>query len=126
MTFYIKKDSELPSLRMQLIDDGRHSFRSFHESIQNAVVTFTMTNKDTSVAKIMNAPCEVQKREIDSCEEQYVVCYNWKKRDTKDVGVFKGVFNIDFGKITSEDGTEYPTGRLVMPIREELDVIILP
>lgn len=126
MTFYIKQNSVLPGLRMELIDDGRHSFRSFHESIQNATVTFSMTNVDTNVKKISNASCTVQKRDIDSCEDQYVICYDWKARDTKEAGTFKGVFTIEFGQITSEDGTEYPTGKLLMPIREELDITILP
>lgn len=126
MTFYIKQNSVLPILRMELIEDGRHSFRSFHESIQNADVTFTMTNVDTNVVKIANGKCDVQKRMVDSCEEQYVICYEWKARDTKETGAFKGVFTINFGKITSEDGTEYPTGKLLMPIREELDIVVLP
>ena len=126
MTFYIKQNSVLPTLRMELIDDGRHTFRSFNESIQNAAVKFSMVNADTGTKKISNAECYIQKRDIDSCEDQYVICYDWKARDTKDPGTYVGTFTIDFGQITSEDGTLYPTGKLMMPIREDLYVTVLP
>ena len=50
--FYIKQGSTLPTLRMELIEDGRHDFNKFHECIQAAEITFTMTNIDTNVVKV--------------------------------------------------------------------------
>lgn len=123
--FYIKKESILPILRMELIFDGRHTFRKFHECIQDADITFTMTNLDTGVVKIANAPCYIKMMENDGCVEEYVICYNWKKRDTKEKGTYEGEFTINFnGNITSEK-TSYPIGELVMPIREKLYITIL-
>lgn len=123
-TFHIKQNSELPILRMELIDDGRNDFRKFHESIQNADITFTMKNLNTGLIKILNAPCYAKLRESDGCVEQYVICYEWKKRDTKEKGVYEGEFNIIFGDDIKSDTTTYPSGSLLMPIREKLIINI--
>lgn len=123
--FTINKDSILPILRMELIYDGRHDFNKFWDAIQDADITFTMTNVDTKVIKIANAPCHIKLREEDGCVDQYVICYEWKKRDTKERGVYEGVFTINFnGNITNENGISYPKGDLVMPIREKLFIVI--
>lgn len=123
--FFINKDSVLPILRMELIYDGRHDFNKFWDAIQESDITFTMTNVDTKVIKIANAPCYIKLREIDGCVDQYVICYDWKKRDTKERGTYEGVFTINFnGNLTSETDTSYPKGDLIMPIREKLMITI--
>ena len=123
--FYIRQNSTLPTLRMELIEDGRHDFRKFYESVQNCTITFTMVNVDTKITKIAKAPCYIKSKEDDGCVEKYVICYDWKPRDTKEAGTFKGTFELTFGQIKSDE-TEYPTGNLNMPIRETLNIIILP
>lgn len=123
--FHIKKGSTLPTLRMELIEDGRHDYRKFYDSIQNCSITFTMVNIDTNITKVAKAPCYIKLKEDGGCVEKYVICYDWKERDTKDVGTYKGTFDITFNPIKSDE-TEYPTGKLIMPIREALSIIILP
>ena len=123
--FYIRQNSTLPTLRMELIEDGRHDFRKFYESVQNCTITFTMVNVDTKITKIAKAPCYLKLKEDDGCVEKYVICYDWKPRDTKEAGTFKGTFELTFGEIKSDE-TEYPTGNLNMPIREDLTIVILP
>lgn len=123
--FYIRQNSTLPTLRMELIEDGRHDFRKFYESVQNCTITFTMVNVDTKITKIAKAPCYIKLKEDDGCVDKYVICYDWKPRDTKETGTFKGAFELTFGEIKSDE-TEYPTGNLNMPIREELTIVILP
>lgn len=123
--FYIKSGSTLPTLRMELIEDGRHDYRKFYDSIQNCSITFTMVNIDTNITKVAKAPCYIKLKEDGGCVEKYVICYDWKERDTKDVGTYKGTFDITFNPIKSDE-TEYPTGKLIIPIREELTIIILP
>lgn len=123
--FYIRQNSTLPTLRMELIEDGRHDFRKFYESVQNCTITFTMVNVDTKITKIAKAPCYIKLKEDDGCVDKYVICYDWKPRDTKETGTFKGTFELTFGEIKSDE-TEYPTGNLNMPIRETLNIIILP
>ena len=121
--FYIKKDSLLPILRMELIEDGRHDYNKFHELIQNSNITFTMVNRETGVTKIAKAPAYIKAREDGGCVEQYVICYDWKKRDTKEEGNYLGEFNIEFGEIKNDD-YDYPTGNLRMPVREDLLIVI--
>lgn len=123
--FYIRQNSTLPTLRMELIEDGRHDYRKFYDSIQNCSITFTMVNIDTNITKVAKAPCYIKLKEDGGCVEKYVICYDWKERDTKDAGTYKGTFDITFNPIKSDE-TEYPTGKLIMPIREALSIIILP
>ncbi len=124
--FYIKQGSTLPTLRMELIEDGRHCFHKFHECIQGADITFTMVNVDTSVTKISKAKCYLKLRENDDCTEQYIICYDWKERDTKEAGTYRGIFEITFDPLLKNDDYSYPVGILNMPIREELIISVLP
>jgi hypothetical protein len=121
--FYINKDSLLPILRMELIEDGRHDFNKFHELIQSASIVFTMINRETGVTKIAKAPAYIKAREDGGCVEQYVICYDWKKRDVNEKGTFEGRFDIQFGEVKNDE-YDYPKGNLIMPIREDLLITI--
>jgi len=123
-TFYINAGATLPTLRMELIHDGRNDFRKVSQALQNSTITFTMVNEDTGLTKIAKAPAYIKLREDSSCVEEYLICYDWKKRDTNEQGNFKGTFDITFGDIKNDDGTTYPTGLLIMPIREELRIVV--
>ena len=122
--FYIKQGSTLPRIQMELIEDGRHDFNKFHECIQGADITFTMVNVDTNVTKVAKNKAYIKLREGDDCTEQYVICYDWKKHDTKEAGTFKGTFEITFDPSLKNDEYSYPSGILNMPIRESLYIII--
>ena len=124
MFFYINQFSELPSLRMELIHNGLDDYDKFSECIQNADITFTMVNRDTGIVKVANAPCYITLKEGDACVEDYLICYDWKRRDTSEKGNFIGHFSIVFSdQIVSEIDT-FPKGELIMPIREELNIIV--
>lgn len=122
--FYINKDSVLPILRMELIYDGRSDFHKFWDAIQNSTITFSMININTGITKIANAPAYIKLRENTSCVEEYVICYDWKKRDTKENGIYKGIFTITFNDNITSDTLKYPSGDLIMPIREDLQITI--
>lgn len=123
--FFLRQNAVLPILRLELIYDGRGDFHKFHDAVQNADITFTMTNVDTKNIKIANAPAYIKLREVEGCVDEYVICYDWKKRDTKERGVYEGVFTINFnGILKNENGITYPQGDLVMPIREKLFITI--
>lgn len=124
MYFFIKQNSTLPTLRMELIEDGRHDFGKFHEAIQNATITFTMINIDTNVTKVAKANAYIKLRENDDCTEQYVICYDWKARDTKECGTYEGTFEINFNGNLKNDSYTYPNGILNMPIREKLYIVV--
>lgn len=121
--FYINKDSLLPTLRIELIEDGRHDYNKMYEMLQNSSITFTMVNRDTGVTKIAKAPAYIKAREDGGCVEQYVICYDWKKRDINEEGNYIGKFNIEFGDIKNDEYT-YPNGNLIVPIREDLLIVV--
>lgn len=124
--FYIKKGSVLPTLKLEIIEDGRHTYNKFHEAVQNSSITFTMVNIDTKVTKVAKAKAYIKLRENDDCTEQYVICYDWKAHDTKEAGTYEGTFDIDFSGNLKNDEYTYPSGLLKMPIREPLLITILP
>ena len=125
--FYINKGSVLPVLRMTLINDGRYDYLKsdvMGKALQDAKVTFSMRNVDTDILKVSNAKCNIVLAEDTGCEEIYVIEYKWKERDTKEEGIFKGQFTIDFNGNISEDGVVFPEGRMIMPISEDLIIYI--
>lgn len=125
--FKIKQNSELPTLRMRLIDDGKYSFLkrdTYNNAIQNASITFSMTD-ERGVLKISKANAEIVFENNGCCDSSYLIEYKWKKKDTKNKGLFNAWFEINFGDDIFEDGVEYPHGKLIMPIQEELKIHIL-
>ena len=120
MNFYIKKNSELPLLTMELIFDGRNDFRHFYELIQNADITFSMYNTENNIKKISCRPAEIVKKVVPcenlTSQEQYYIVYKWREKDTKYSGSYIGEFKIDF-----LDGT----GTLIAPIQEKLHIYII-
>jgi hypothetical protein len=120
MNFYIKKNSELPLLTMELIFDGRNDFRHFYELIQNADITFSMYNPENNIKKISCRSAEIVKKTIPcedlSTREEYYIVYKWRSKDTKHTGTYIGEFNINF-----LDGT----GTLIAPIQEKLFIHII-
>ena len=125
--FYINKDSELPYLRLELIHDGKYDFmknNKFNMSIQNADVTFSMWDENDNL-KISDAPCDLVLSEEGGCEDRYIIQYRWKKRDTQEKGQFRGQFKIAFnGGDIYQEGNIFPTGDLIMPIYEDLVIMI--
>lgn len=123
--FHINKGSELPALRMELIENGKNRYQKFYLAIQGAKsVTFSMWNSDTGVFKIANAPAEVVYDEESGCEERYLLQYKWRKRDTDESGRFTGQFKIVFSDDIYMDGVTFPSGELVVPISEDLSITV--
>ena len=120
MEFFINKNSTLPKLKMELVNDGRNNFREFYEKVQNAVIKFTMYDVETNVKKIANSKASIQLKDpncsIGGDKPEYYIVYKFTSTDTKKVGRYKGQFTITF-----LDGT----GTLIAPIRDELYINVL-
>lgn len=114
----------LPILSMMLINDGRHDFHKFHEMIQNADITFSMVDIETGVYKIANSPAFIRKIEDGCCTDEYEICYQFIKRQVNTPGTYHGQFTIKFGSDLKNDSYSYPQGNLVVPIREDLEIIV--
>lgn len=127
MEFIIKKGSVNPVLRMELIKDGRYDFKKsmIDNAIQDSVVKFYMKDVETDLLKIAKADADIVLAQEEGCEEKYILQYKWKERDTKKEGIYEGWFEIDFNGNLKEEGVDYPSGKMIVPIQEKLQIIIL-
>ncbi len=118
MEFFINKNSTLPVLKLELIDDGRNDFHRFYELIQNADIYFTMSDVVTGVKKIAKKRTGIQLilPQSDCVGEEYYLIYQFTQKETQNAGRYVGQFEIDF-----LDGS----GILIVPIREELFINVL-
>jgi hypothetical protein len=125
--FYINQNSTLNSLRCELINDGRYDYLKsyrFNNAIQNADVTFSMTNVDNGRIKISKSPATIVLVDQDTCDERYILEYKWQKRDVNDKGIFDGKFEIVFRGDLKEENITYDDGNLIVPIYEDLRICI--
>lgn len=124
--FFIMKGSVNPVLEMELINDGRHDFQKslLNNALQDSVVTFNMKSEETGILKISQANANIVLANDDSCQERYILQYKWKERDVKQEGIFYGWFEIKFNGNLTSDGVDYPKGNLIVPIEEDLRIII--
>ena len=123
--FNIRQYSTLPYLEMELINDGRHDFNKVYIALQAAKVTFTMIDESNNIKKIVNEKCNIVPVNNNGCIEKLKIQYQWKERDTKNKGYYKGSFKIKFtDKIVLEDKT-FPKGELIVPIAEDLYINII-
>lgn len=126
--FYINQNSVNPVLRMELIQDGKFDYKKsklFNNSIQNATVTFSMKNIETNILKVSKSKADVVTSNNGGCETKLLLQYKWKERDVKEKGTYKAWFEIKFDGDIYEEGVEYPTGNLIVPIENELMVYVL-
>ena len=126
--FYINKDSVLPYLRMCLVNDAKYEFiktSHYNNTIQNADVTFTMWD-DRDNLRISKSPCNIVLINEGTCDETYAIEYQWKKKDTREKGQYKGRFEITFKGDLYQEGEEYEKNgqNLIMPIYEDLEIFI--
>jgi hypothetical protein len=118
MEFHINKDSTLPVLKLELINDGRNDFKKFNYKIQNANIFFTMTDVITGVKRIARKLTTIEQVEprTDCTGDEFYLTFKFNKKQTSHSGRYVGQFEIDF-----LDGS----GNLIVPIREELFINIL-
>lgn len=123
--FYINKDSVNPTLRVELVNDGKYDFFTshiFNTTLESSDVTFSMWDEH-DVLKISKAQCNIFISETSGCEPRYIIEYQWKKKDTRKKGTYYGKFEITFGSI-KEEGQDFPNGNLILPIHEELIIVV--
>lgn len=123
--FNITQNSTLPYLEMEVINDGLHDFNKIYYALEASDVTFTMIDYNTGIKKIANAKCNIVSFQNGGCVEKVKIQYQWNKRDTKDVGMYKGIFRIIFSDDIVMNGATFPKGELNVPIAEELIINIL-
>jgi len=121
MIFNINKNSTLPVLNLELIQDGRYDHSDFYNKLENSNIYFTMSDIETGVKKIGKKLTDpLLKEECYDCEdclgEEYYLSYKFTERDTSKGGTYVGKFSIEF-----LDGS----GTLIVPIQEELIINVI-
>lgn len=124
--FFINHGSLNPVLEMELIKDGRFDFQKslINNALQDSTVTFSMRNVNTGLLKISQSKASIVLANTNSCEEKYILQYKWQERDVREKGTYKGWFEIKFNGDIVENNIEYPTGNLIVPIEEDLLIVI--
>ena len=124
--FFIIQGSVNPELVLELIKDGRYDFQKtlINDALQDSVVTFSMQDEETGLLKIAKAKADIVRENNAGCEERYLLRYKWKEKDAAKAGFYKGWFEIKFNGNITQDGVEYPTGNLIVPIEEDLRIVI--
>jgi hypothetical protein len=117
MEFFIKQNTSLPILKMDVIRDGRtDSWKEFYSVLDNATIRFSMKSEDNGIQKIFmkNAHITEKNRSNVDSPREYYIYYKWSERDTNKKGRYIGEFLI-----------ELSNGELIGPIRENLYINIV-
>jgi len=111
MEFFIRKNSTLPIIKVQIIKDGRVDFREFDELTNNSTITFSMRDEETNRYYVMNKAAQIMVKESngDSPDIDYYVYYQLSSHETRKPGGYIGEF-----KITNNQG------EITLPLREKL------
>ena len=118
MEFFVRKNSNEPILKMQLIQDGRSDFKHFHDKLSNADIRFSMRDVENGAYVLLNkAAGIVAKTTIQETDPpEYYIYYRWKDGDTAKAGRYQGEFSI----YLNDDCAE-----LIVPIRDNLFINII-
>ena len=78
MEFFIRKNSLEPILKMQVVQDGRNDFNSFHDKLANSSIYFSMKDVKTGIPKILNAAANIVAKTPTSVNAptEYYIYYN--------------------------------------------------
>jgi len=116
MEFFIKKNSTLPVIKVQIVKDGRLSFREFDDLTKISTITFSMKNEETNVYYVLDRPTQTMIKEStgDGNEDEYFVYYQLTAHETRQIGGYICEF-----KISNEQGIT------ILPRRKGLVVNII-
>jgi hypothetical protein len=110
MEFFIKKNANLPILKMQVVKDGRAGFQELMESLPVSSIYFSMKDTSTGIPKIVDAPCGIVSLDLPAgSTPEYYIYFQFTERDTNTVGRYIGEFLI-----------KNDEGNLILPLREEI------
>lgn len=115
MEFFIKQNTTLPLLKMQIVKDGKTDYRHICDIIERSSIYFSMVDDATGIPKIISASAGFVNKvfvEPNSLPEYYLY-YRFTKNDTNRSGRYRGEFTL-----LSDEGT------LVVPLSDILYINI--
>tara|TARA_R110000803_G_scaffold62977_2_gene123473 strand:- start:263 stop:646 length:384 start_codon:yes stop_codon:yes gene_type:complete len=89
--FYIKKNSTLPKLQVEVINESRNGYNQLDPLISASTVVFSMYDVTNSIYRIANSPASVT---LNSDGSGYVLTYQFSKKNTKINGRYDAYFTI--------------------------------
>ena len=116
MNFYIKKNSTLPVLTVEVIVDNGNTFGNTNESFSASTITFSMKDEETNIYKIIGKSVSIKEKYStgDSPLKSYYLETQFTLKETTKVGSFIGEF-----KIINDQGTE------ILPLQNEITINII-
>ena len=107
MEFFIRKNSTLPVLEIDVIKDGTLDYNYNKTQFSSSTIEFSMKNVDTDIYKITNGVCVFSTTD-------YTVSYQFTKRNTSTVGRYVGEFKI----VDSQ-------GIVILPLRDKIFINVI-
>jgi hypothetical protein len=121
MEFFIRQGATDPILKMRLIDDGKNDKSSFNDLLENADITFEMSDVKTDVPVILDSPCYITTRTklYNQTTDEFYITHRFTETQTSEMGKFEGKVIVQF-----RDTDLNPTTKLILPVKEKLYINI--
>jgi hypothetical protein len=116
MNFYIKKNSTLPVLTVEVVVDSRTTFGNTNESFSASTITFSMKDIYTDFYYIIGHPVSVKEKYTteDSPLKSYYLEVQFTERQVSKIGNFVGEFKIENNLFTE-----------IIPIEDKIFINII-
>jgi hypothetical protein len=121
MEFFIRQGASDPILKMRMIDDGKNDKSSFNDLLENADITFEMSDVKTDVPVILDSPCYITTRTklYNQTTDEFYITHRFTETQTSEIGKFEGKIIVQF-----RDTNQNPTTKLILPVKEKLYINI--
>lgn len=122
MEFHIRQGATDPILKMKMIDDGKNDKSSFNDILENANITFEMSNIKTGEPQILNGQCNITTRDkkYNQTTDEYYITYRFTEEGTSISGKYEGLISVQF-----LDTNSNPTNKLILPVKEKLFINVI-
>ena len=122
MEFHIRQGATDPILKMKMIDDGKNDKSSFNDLLENANITFEMSDVKTGKPQILNGQCNITTRDkkYNQTTDEYYIIYRFTEEGTLVPGKYEGLISVQF-----LDTNSNPTNKLILPVKEKLFINVI-
>lgn len=116
MDFFIKQNSSLPILKLQISKDGRSDFNKIMEIFSSSTIQFSMVDVETGIPRVMRkfVTTIIDNSTNGVSPENIFIYIKLSHKDTKKVGKYKIQINL-----------ENSDGILTLPIQDDIFVYVL-
>jgi hypothetical protein len=110
MEFFIRKNSTLPKLMVEFINESRVGYHQTAQDLLGATITFSMIDEETGIIRYANLPATI---ELNTSTGGYTLVYQFTRKTSSKTGRFYGEFTVINSK-----------GVSVLPVRDVLNINI--